>query len=171
MYCYDYCLTFDREIKYFWKTPITLPASLFFSFKYSMLLCTIPELLLLSQGTWLTEESCSGITRLGSSLGLIALVSTIIFVSLRVYAMFLRSRLVLSIASLSGFASAAVIIYTVTRSSTIFSPLQDFPTCTSGIIGSVRSYEKCVDIHLTAKFRDANIWLSLVGQSQLGLGR
>lgn len=106
-----------------------------------MLLCTIPELLLLSQGTWLTEESCSGITRLGSSLGLIALVSTIIFVSLRVYAMFLRSRLVLSIASLSGFASAAVIIYTVTRSSTIFSPLQDFPTCTSGIIGSVRSYE------------------------------
>ncbi|KAH9942061.1 hypothetical protein B0H21DRAFT_696489, partial [Amylocystis lapponica] len=51
LFCYDYCLTFDREVEYFWKARLTPTALLFFVMRYIGLFNTI-FVLLESNITW-----------------------------------------------------------------------------------------------------------------------
>ena len=39
---YDYCLTFSREVHYVWRKRLTFISTLFYLFRYSVLLSVIP---------------------------------------------------------------------------------------------------------------------------------
>lgn len=142
LYCYDYCLTFDREVKFFWGRRPSLAATLFFTFRYAALLNTIPEIWALCSRT-LTEQSCTALLLLEAILDVLVLVSTAIFAALRVYAIYRRSQLAFGVVLVSGLAAPAVVIYVSTRSKIVFSLLPHFRVCTLGILGGTQSYECC----------------------------
>ncbi|KAF9812171.1 hypothetical protein IEO21_06347 [Rhodonia placenta] len=60
LYCYDYCLTFDREVKFFWGRRPSLAATLFFTFRYAALLNTIPEIWTLCSRTLTKQHGTRG---------------------------------------------------------------------------------------------------------------
>ncbi|EPT00601.1 hypothetical protein FOMPIDRAFT_101146 [Fomitopsis schrenkii] len=53
--CYDWCLTFDREVESIWKTEQSLVTILFYGFRYPALLNTVIELL--SRMSWPSWQS------------------------------------------------------------------------------------------------------------------
>ncbi|OSX61039.1 hypothetical protein POSPLADRAFT_1047321 [Postia placenta MAD-698-R-SB12] len=125
LYCYDYCLTFDREVKFFWGRRPSLAATLFFTFRYAALLNTIPEIWTLCSRT-LTKQ--------------------VIFAALRVYAIYRRSQLAFGVVLVSGLAAPAVVIVRNSicdyiLSKVVFSLLPHFRVCTLGILGGTQSYE------------------------------
>lgn len=162
LYCYDYLLTFDREVKYFWRGGMSLATALFFAYRYAGLLNTIPELLGLIPGPWLSQQSCRIILRVIMCFDIIVLVSTTIFAALRVYAIYGRNRLAFGVVLASGLINPCILIvryytcvslliplahltqYIFTRSNVVFSEIKDFQACTLGILGGVQSYEKYV---------------------------
>ncbi|RPD61312.1 hypothetical protein L227DRAFT_65094 [Lentinus tigrinus ALCF2SS1-6] len=50
LFCYDYCLTFGREVQYIWPLRLSIPSLLFFAVRYPALVNTI--FIILDQTCW-----------------------------------------------------------------------------------------------------------------------
>ncbi|EPT00573.1 hypothetical protein FOMPIDRAFT_1108111, partial [Fomitopsis schrenkii] len=85
--CYDFCLTFTREIKFMWKLKPSAVSLLFFTLRYPALLNTIMVVFgYLSWGTWQTQL-VSMMMRLEMVGDVLILASSTIFTALRIYAL------------------------------------------------------------------------------------
>jgi len=113
--CYDYCLTFDREVKYFWKAKLTPMSLLFYVIRYSAVTSTA---LIIVESTLpgITDKSCGILVPFSLALGTVILLGAAVFSAVRVYAISRRSKLLFAITLCMGLASPAITIYLATVS-------------------------------------------------------
>ncbi|PCH35259.1 hypothetical protein WOLCODRAFT_139831 [Wolfiporia cocos MD-104 SS10] len=56
--CYEYFLTLGREIQYVWKVNCSFASVLFYTWRYSVLLCVLPATLdLVHPASWQTNDN------------------------------------------------------------------------------------------------------------------
>ncbi|PCH35337.1 hypothetical protein WOLCODRAFT_145771 [Wolfiporia cocos MD-104 SS10] len=91
--CYDYGLTLGHEIEYVWKSQWSFVNILFYTFRYSAMLSTIPIILDVAHPTdWQNSDvQCTATTWTQLVLGFASSTSAAIFSAMRVYAMTNRS--------------------------------------------------------------------------------
>ncbi|KZT69912.1 hypothetical protein DAEQUDRAFT_231050 [Daedalea quercina L-15889] len=61
VWCYDYLLTLDREIKFFWNSRWSLNKALFFGYRYPPLLNTILDFLINLPLSWQNVSLCDSV--------------------------------------------------------------------------------------------------------------
>lgn len=88
VFLWDYCVTFDEEVRFFWGGKLSPATILFMINRYVNLLITILELL--EQAPLQTPQSCGPFIRVLQSLLIFALFIVAVFASLRVYAVWGR---------------------------------------------------------------------------------
>ncbi|PCH39346.1 hypothetical protein WOLCODRAFT_129172 [Wolfiporia cocos MD-104 SS10] len=125
MSCYDYFLTLDREIKFIWKADLSFATLLFYSCRYPILLNALLEVL--GRVTWGWQN-----------------VEVRLFASLRVYAMYGRSKWLFAVVLFIGLISPIIWIYVFIRTSPRQNGIDGFWSCTLIILGPYESYEKGV---------------------------
>lgn len=84
VFLWDYCITFDDEVRYVWGARLTPATALFMVNRYVGLVITILEFL--EQAPVQTAQSCGPFIRLIQSLLVLALFIYAVFATLRIYA-------------------------------------------------------------------------------------
>ncbi|KZT67830.1 hypothetical protein DAEQUDRAFT_672388, partial [Daedalea quercina L-15889] len=125
---YDYLLTLDREIKYFWKSRQSFGTILFYFYRYPALANTILEVLSRMGASWQTAK-----VRRTSPF----------FAALRVYAIFHRKRWVFVVVVVTSLVNPGILIYLFTRSIPSIGTVEGFSSCTLALAGSTLNYETC----------------------------
>jgi len=111
--CYDYFLTFDREVIYVWNGKFTFANALFYCFRYPALLNTIFVVLgYASWPSWQSTKSCVIIVRFEMAGDILILVTSALFTAMRIYAMFYRNKCLFTLVLVLGFINPAISIYT-----------------------------------------------------------
>ncbi|KAH9922472.1 uncharacterized protein B0H18DRAFT_879319, partial [Fomitopsis serialis] len=87
--CYDWCLTFDREVNLIWKSKLSPITVLFCFLRYPAVLNTAVELL--SRASWRWQSN------------------SLFFASLRIYAIFDRNAWIAAAVLLLGLANPVII--------------------------------------------------------------
>ncbi|KAI0795661.1 hypothetical protein C8Q75DRAFT_712084, partial [Abortiporus biennis] len=92
LFIWDYLITFDREVGYFWGERLSVVSLLFFVNRYVNLFAVIIELFLQARfNTFqVIHRSCKILTRLDEALILCSLLVIAAFVTLRIYATWTR---------------------------------------------------------------------------------
>ncbi|EIW55122.1 uncharacterized protein TRAVEDRAFT_100228, partial [Trametes versicolor FP-101664 SS1] len=90
LFCFDYCLTFGREVDFVWKRGLSVSTVLFYAARYPAFFSTIFVILDI-------------VPFKGMSI-------SVMFSSLRVYALWDRNRCVLAAVLLLGMANPAISI-------------------------------------------------------------
>ncbi|KAH9836389.1 uncharacterized protein C8Q71DRAFT_708355 [Rhodofomes roseus] len=139
--CYDYCLTFEREVVLMWRDKLTAASALFYALRYAALLNTILILLgYLSWPGWQTahvllivrnRKSCMIIMRLQMAGDVLILTcvagnSCAAFATMRIYALFRRSWALSYLILALSLVNPAISMYTFIISTPIL--LQVTPT-------------------------------------------
>ncbi|EPS94795.1 hypothetical protein FOMPIDRAFT_58748, partial [Fomitopsis schrenkii] len=139
LYVYDYLLTLDREIKYFWKSKQSFGTILFYFYRYPALANTVLEVLSRMRASWQT----AGVSHTSSStLRFYSIYSTeVIFAAVRVYAIFHRKLWVFCVVLVTGLANPIILFYLFTRSVPSIGTVEGFSSCTLALAGGIESYE------------------------------
>ncbi|KAI0729823.1 hypothetical protein C8Q72DRAFT_289735 [Fomitopsis betulina] len=160
VWCFDYLLTLDREIQYFWYSSWSLNKFLFLGYRYPPLLYILINIFAIPPWpSWqgyhrcglqdnqrlvleITPDcSCAIVLYMQMALSIASMISATLFAALRVFALFGRNRALLALVFLTGFLNPAILIYIFSRS--IPAPVSSFQGCSLSITGgSTTSYEK-----------------------------
>ncbi|KAI0725499.1 hypothetical protein C8Q72DRAFT_888610 [Fomitopsis betulina] len=147
LYVYDYLLTLDREIKYFWKAKQSFGTILFYFYRYPALVNVLFEVLSRMRAPWQTAGRSVVLgswTRSQMALDGIILVSTAIFASVRVYALFHRKWWAFTVVLVTALINPVILFYLFTRSVPSIGTVEGFSSCTLALAGSTDSYETYV---------------------------
>ncbi|KAH9942050.1 hypothetical protein B0H21DRAFT_751393, partial [Amylocystis lapponica] len=109
LFCYDYCLTFDREVEYFWKAKLSPIALLFYVMRYTGLF-TIIFVMLESSIKWTARSdlSCSIVVHLDLTLLILTLCCAAMFSAARVYALFGHAKRLFVVTLCLGLINPAI---------------------------------------------------------------
>ncbi|EPS98125.1 hypothetical protein FOMPIDRAFT_1086640, partial [Fomitopsis schrenkii] len=125
IWCYDYVLTLDREIKYFWGEKWSLNRILFLGYRYPGMANTIIVVLTTIPWHWQTIPVRFPLLQCMNVYSA--------FAALRVYALFRQSLFLCAIVLFSGMLNPAIFIYIFSR--TTISGLRYLQGCAFGIAG------------------------------------
>ncbi|KAH9926789.1 uncharacterized protein B0H18DRAFT_1005588 [Fomitopsis serialis] len=145
LYVYDYLLTLDREVRYFWGAQPSFYTILFYFYRYPALANTVLEVLSRIDAPWQTVK-LRDMQRFQMGLDIVILVSAAsMFAALRVFAIYNRNRWLCATVLLIGLVNPGIlIVLPFTRSIPSLGTVDGFRACTLALAGSQRSYEKCV---------------------------
>jgi len=141
LYCYDYFLTLDREVKYVWQARRSFANILFYSYRYSAFLNTALELLTRIAWPWQSTWSCGILERIQMALDVIILISATVFAALRVYAIFGRNAWLFGAILVSGLVHPCILIHVFIVSSPGVDNVLGHQACELGILDSTHGYE------------------------------
>ncbi|TDL17274.1 hypothetical protein BD410DRAFT_794430 [Rickenella mellea] len=150
---YDYLLTINQEMIFFWRRRITFASGLFFACRYLSLFGNVP-VILQTFGYWPPDSStCHSLQTYHQlfSSGIQSLVAVTLIT--RTYALYGRSRRILALTCFTWLCAGAIAFWSLTRTpSTDSSPTMSFDSFGCGL---------SIDTHAAAK-RLGVAWVGVV---------
>ncbi|KAH9911715.1 uncharacterized protein B0H18DRAFT_935260 [Fomitopsis serialis] len=129
--CYDFLLTFTRDVRFMWKLKPSVGSVLFFALRYSAPFNTIAVVFgYLFQGSWQSQLSCTIMARLQMVGDVLILTCAAIFTALRIYALSGNSKWRLGFMLVLGLLNPVISTYTFVLSTPYLAHITpQFQTC------------------------------------------
>ncbi|KAI0760640.1 hypothetical protein C8Q74DRAFT_245104 [Fomes fomentarius] len=139
---YEWVISMDREVQYFWSRKTRFAALLYYINRYSGVACSLFSILQIHQWWGLNPESCKLLLGFEIATCLLVIYAVVIFSALRVYFACNRNKVIVALIIATLLIHPVITTYLFTRTSITMIPSPMGEICTYTPVISAQTFGK-----------------------------